>query len=127
MAGFSGKHFFAGVCALTAITTMPQPASALGYLPDGRWHITLYGHGTHLLCYGRYTHVGEVRGGRPVYRGKTKYTFRVMKDGRVTASGSRRTDRASLEGRITATSGKGTFRIPTRNCSGRWEVRRIGS
>lgn len=123
------KKIFLGACSAGAFAIAllsSFDAQAIGYLPDGRWHITLYGQGTHLLCYGRYTHVGEVRGGRPVYRGKTKYTFRVMKDGRVTASGSRRHDHASLEGRISATSGKGTFRIPTRNCRGRWEVRKIG-
>lgn len=125
MKGFFRKAIATSAGALMALIFYSISAHAIGYLPDGRWHITLYGQGAHLLCYGRYTHVGEVRGGRPVYRGKTKYTYRVMKDGRVTASGSRRNDHASLEGRITATSGKGTFRIPTRNCRGRWEVRKI--
>lgn len=103
------------------------PALALGYLPDGRWRITLRGEGTHLLCYGQLTRIGEVRRGRPVYRGKAKFTYRVQRNGRVLASGHRLTDRASLQGRITATHGRGTFHIPTRSCRGTWEVQKVGN
>ena len=113
--------------AASMLSASSLPAMALGYLPDGRWRITLRGQGTHLLCYGQLSHVGEVRRGRPVYRGKGKFTFRVGKDGRVTASGHRRKDRASLQGRITATSGRGTFHIPTRSCRGTWEVQKVGN
>lgn len=121
------RNLLLPLCAAMSLAGTTIPAMALGYLPDGRWRITLRGLGTNLLCHGQLTRIGEVRGGRPVYRGKAKFTFRVQKNGRVSASGHRIKDRASLQGRITATNGRGTFNIPTRNCRGTWEAQKVGS
>ena len=103
------------------------PAAASERLPDGRWHITLRGQGPNIFCYGQITHVGEVRGGRPVYSGQAKYRFHLARNGHITASGTRRSDHASLRGQIrNKREGSGTFTVPTRNCSGTWQVTKIG-
>ncbi len=103
------------------------PARATEKLPDGRWHITLRGQGPNLLCYGQITHVGEVRGGRPVYNGQARYSFFLSRNGLITASGTRKADRASLRGQIrNGRTGSGSFHVPTRNCSGTWHVSKIG-
>ncbi len=103
-------------------------AEAEPRLPDGRWKITLMGEGTHLLCYLTLSHVGEVRDGKPVYTGQAVFTYDVTPEGRMTASGSRKKDTASAEGEVNATrdEAKGTFRIPTRQCKGRWTARKLG-
>ena len=104
------------------------PASATEKLPDGRWQIILRGSGPNILCYGQISRVGEVRGGRPVYSGQARYSFHYARSGLITASGTRRDDRASLRGQIRNNrSGSGTFNVPTRNCSGTWQVVKIGN
>lgn len=112
-------------CAVLATAAGPLMASER--LPDGRWHITLRGQGPNIFCYGQVSGVGEVRGGRPVYRGEAKYRFHLARNGMITASGSRRNDHASLRGQIRGKrTGSGTFEVPTRNCKGTWQVVKIG-
>ncbi len=112
---------------LTFVGAEGAPAFASEKLPDGRWHITLRGQGPNILCYGQLSHVGEVRGGRPVYNGQARYRFHLARNGHVTASGTRRNDHASLRGQIrNKRQGSGTFTIPTRNCSGTWHVVKVG-
>ena len=112
---------------LTLSGVGPALAQSKGKLPDGKWHITLRGQGPNLLCYGQLTRGGEVRGGRPVYNGQARYRFHVAANGHVTASGTRKTDHASLRGQIrNGRTGSGSFTIPTRNCSGTWQVTKVG-
>jgi hypothetical protein len=123
------KKLFAPALALSLplLAAEPIPAEASEKLPNGRWHITLRGSGPHILCYGQITRVGEVRSGRPVYNGQARYRFHLSKNGHITASGSRRDDHASLRGQIrNGRTGSGSFTIPTRNCSGTWQVTKIG-
>ncbi len=123
MSGFSNIFRLLGIAFVLAASA--SPAAASEKLPDGRWHITLRGHGPYWLCYGQITHVGEVRRGRPVYKGQARYTFTLTRSGRLTASGARKADRANLHGRLRGKHGEGTFNIPTRNCRGTWRVVRI--
>ena len=103
------------------------PASASEKLPDGRWQITLRGQGPNLFCYGQISRTGEVRGGRPVYSGQARFSFQLTPGGAISASGVRKTDRASLSGQIrNGQSGSGSFQVPTRNCKGTWQVTKIG-
>lgn len=113
--------------AAPLITADAGFAQTAGKLPDGRWHITLQGQGPNLFCYGQISGVGEVRGGRPVYNGEAKYRFHVARNGIITASGTRREDHAVLRGQLSnGRTGSGTFAVPTRNCSGSWQVTKIG-
>lgn len=115
------------IAAAPTLAIADLPARASEKLPDGRWHITLRGHGPNLFCYGQITRVGEVRGGRPVYSGQAKYRFHLARNGAITASGTRRDDRANLRGQIrNGRTGSGSFTVPTRNCSGTWQVTKIG-
>ena len=117
----------AGVCALAAtITLASAPADASGKLPDGRWFLQIEGQGPHFFCWFNISGVGEVRRGKPVYKGPAKYQFTVSRGGVLSASGRTADDYGSVRGKVTRTEATGVFEVPTRNCRGNWRARRIG-
>ncbi|HEY8579340.1 MAG TPA: hypothetical protein VIL72_05595 [Beijerinckiaceae bacterium] len=115
------------ILAATAAVASAAPAAASGRLQDGRWAVEIEGRGPHLFCYFRVSHVGEVRGGRPVYRGPIQYRLTVSRAGAVSAVGRAGEDHGSVRGRVTRAAAQGEFDVPTRNCRGLWQARRIGA